>query len=47
MGEEATISKTRQALRVGANIIKKERHQVRRIFSVMESYSGIEEVSIF
>jgi len=47
IGEEATISKTRLALRVGANIIKKERNQIRRFFSAIESYSGIEEVPSF
>ena len=46
IGEEATISKTRQALRVGANIIKDKHHSIRRNLSVIESYSGIEEVSI-
>lgn len=36
IGEEATIAKTRQALRVGANEIKKRRNAIRRASTTME-----------
>lgn len=45
IGEEATIAKTRQALRVGANTIKNKRHEIRRSLSAMD-YSVREEVRL-